>query len=430
MPLNQLLQRLPPDGWWQIGAIALALLAGLYAHGWAARKAARSMGDATPRSLRRILLRGSERLAFPAAALVVALLARAVLDAARLPADWLVVLTPLLLSLASIRLIAYMLRLGLRPGPALRAWEHLVSLGVWVFVALYLLGWLKPLAVALDGIRLVPGEHPLTVLTLLKATLSVGATLLVTWWLAAALERRIILAGGFSAGVRVGIAKVVKFLLVSVGLLIGLSAVGIDLTAFAVFGGAVGVGIGLGLQRIASNLVSGFILLFDRSIRPGDVISIGDRFGWVQELHSRYVVVRDRDGVETLIPNENLVTSQVINWSYSDRHVRLKLPVTISYRDDPEFALRLMEGIAREHPRILADPEPGARLLTFGENGMHLELRAWIEDPEAGVNNVRSELNLAIWRAFRSHGITIPYPQRDVHVVSARDVDPGPAAPN
>ena len=138
----------------------------------------------------------------------------------------------------------------------------------------------------------------------------------------------------------------------------------------------------------------------------------------MQELHARYIVVRDRDGVETLIPNENLVTSQVINWSYSDRKVRLKTPVTISYRNDPELALRLLEEVARAHPRILDDPEPGARLLSFGDNGMHLELRAWIEDPEAGVNNIRSELNLAIWRAFKAHGITIPFPQRDVHVIS------------
>ncbi|WP_455385954.1 mechanosensitive ion channel family protein [Acidihalobacter prosperus] len=399
--------------------MVLALLTGLFAHRWALRKVARIMGDATPRSLRRILLRGTERLAFPATALAVALLARVALDATQRPSAWLALLTPLLLSLASIRLIAYMLRLGLRPGPALRAWEHLVSLGVWAFVALYLLGWLKPIAAALDGIRLIPGEHPLTLLTLLKAAVSLGAMLLLTWWLGAALERRIMNAGGVSAGIRVGIAKVVKFLLITLGLLLGLSAVGIDLTAFAVFGGALGVGLGLGLQRIASNLVSGFILLFDRSIRPGDVISIGDRFGWVQELHARYIVVRDRDGVETLIPNENLVTSQVINWSYSDRKIRLKTPVSISYRDDPELALRLLEEVAREHPRILADPEPGARLLAFGDNGMHLELRAWIEDPEAGVNNIRSELNLAIWRAFKANGITIPYPQRDVHIHSA-----------
>jgi small-conductance mechanosensitive channel len=418
MSLNQILDSLPPNEWWQIAAIALALIAGLIAHRWAAHKAARIMGDATPRSLRRILLRGSERLAFPAVAIGIALLARIALDAAQLPSAWLALLTPLLLSLASIRLIAYMLRLSLRPGPTLRAWEQLVSLGVWAFVALYLLGWLKPLADALDGIRLVPGAHPLTLLTLLKAAVSLGAMLLLTWWLGAALERRIMSAGGVSAGVRVGIAKVTKFLLITVGLLLGLGAVGIDLTAFAVFSGALGVGLGLGLQRIASNLVSGFILLFDRSIRPGDVITIDDRFGWVQELHARYIVVRDRDGVETLIPNENLVTSQVINWSYSDRKVRLKTPVAISYRDDPELALRLLEEVAHEHPRILTDPEPGARLLSFGDNGMHLELRAWIEDPEAGVNNIRSELNLAIWRAFKAHGITIPYPQRDVHIIS------------
>lgn len=200
--------------------------------------------------------------------------------------------------------------------------------------------------------------------------------------------------------------------------LLALDTVGTDLGALAVFGGALGVGLGFGLQRIASNFISGFIVLFDRSIRPGDVITIGDKFGWVQELRARYVVVKDRDGVERLIPNETLITNEVIHWSYSDSNVRLKIPVSISYDNDPEHALALLEKAAAANPRVLADPEPTTRLIAFGDSGIELELRVWIRDPQAGLGSVRSDINLAIWRAFKAAGITIPYPQRDLHIRS------------
>jgi small-conductance mechanosensitive channel len=210
--------------------------------------------------------------------------------------------------------------------------------------------------------------------------------------------------------------KLSKFLLLVLAFLLALDAVGIDLTALTVFGGAFGVGLGFGLQRIASNFISGFIVLFDRSIRPGDVITIGDKFGWVQELRARYVVVRDRDGVDRLIPNEMLITNEVINWSFSDRNVRLKIPVSISYDNDPEQALALLSEAAMANPRVLAEPEPATRLMAFGDNGIELELRVWIQDPQAGLANVRSDINLAIWRAFKAAGIVIPYPQRDLHI--------------
>ena len=160
------------------------------------------------------------------------------------------------------------------------------------------------------------------------------------------------------------------------------------------------------------------ILLYDRSIRPGDVITIGaeGRFGWVQELRARYVVVRDRDGVETLIPNENLITSEVTSWSHTDKAVRVKIRVQISYGDDPEKAMEVMFK-ACDHPRVLKEPQTAVRLMDFGDNGMNLEARVWIEDPEAGVNGVRSDINLAIWKGFRQAGITIPFPQRDVHMI-------------
>ena len=233
-----------------------------------------------------------------------------------------------------------------------------------------------------------------------------------------------------SPAMQVGIVKFSKFFLITLAGLLTFEAAGIDLTTLTVFGGALGVGLGFGLQRIASNFISGFILIFDRSIKPGDVITIGNQFGWVEELRARYLVVRNRDGVETLIPNENLITSEVVNWSYSDRNVRLKIPVQVSYSDDPEQAMQIMEEAARRCARVLTQPAPVARLMEFGDNGIALEARVWISDPEIGIANVLSEVNLGIWRGFKEAGITIPFPQRDVHVIATtKHVPPDNAVP-
>ena len=237
-------------------------------------------------------------------------------------------------------------------------------------------------------------------------------------WLSRLIESRAKQSPHISASMRVGLAKVSKFSLYALAFLFSLKSVGIDLTTFAVFGGAIGVGIGFGLQKIFSNFISGFILLFDRSIRPGDVISIGDRFGWVQALHARYVVVRDRDGVETLIPNENLITSEVTNWSYSDRTVRVRIPIQISYDDDPEQAMDLLLKACEGQTRILSKPPAVSRLVGFGDNGIDLELRIWLRDPESGVGNVRSDLYVNIWKLFKEYNVSIPFPQRDVRIIS------------
>jgi len=201
----------------------------------------------------------------------------------------------------------------------------------------------------------------------------------------------------------------------------------VDVTTLNVLTGAIGLGLGFGLQAVASNFVSGFVLLMDKSIKPGDVISFttlggasAGNFGWVQELRGRYVVVRDRDGVDTLVPNQNLITSSFINWSYSDQRVRLKLPVMVSYEDDPEVALQLLVEATEDHPRILRDPPAVSRLISFEDNGMRLEIRFWIADPVNGVNNVRSDVNRAIWRIFRAHGVKIPVPQQETRLLGPR----------
>jgi small-conductance mechanosensitive channel len=376
----------------------------------------RLAGNLEQQGFMRFLLRGTNRIAFAMSMLLYLLLSRFILDQFGVNTAVLDIFTPLLLSLAGIKLGVYILRAGFSPSPALRAWENVFSLLVWSVLALHLLGWLPDVIEAMDGFAFTFGETRISVLSFIQLTISIIIFIVIATWLVRFIESRAKRSQYLNPSMRVVLTKTSKFVVYGLAILFALKAVGIDFTAFAVFSGAVGVGIGFGLQKIFSNFISGFILIFDRSIKPGDVITIGDRFGWVQELNARYVVVRDRDGVEALIPNENLITTEVTNWSYSDRSVRRRLPVSISYADDPELAMSLMVESAVEHPRVLGSPEPVARLLRFGDNGIELELRIWILDPENGTANVTSDINLAFWKRFKENDITIPFPQRDVYL--------------
>jgi small-conductance mechanosensitive channel len=405
-----------PAIWLQAGivlvSLILASLVARYVGGLLAGKAA----EQPLPSIKKLTLKTAQRILFPLTALLLVLIMRGVLAALNQPIALLKIATPLLLSLAGIRLLVYMLRKGFTVTPALKAWENIISTLIWVVVALYLLDWLPGIMETLDSLAFRIGASRISVLSVINFIILIAILFTLAMWLSNYVERRVRSSKHLSASLQVGLAKFLKFFLIALAVLVALDAVGIDLTALTVFGGALGVGLGFGLQRITSNFISGFILLFDRSIKPGDVISIGDKFGWVQELRARYIVVMDRDGVETLIPNENLVTTDVINWSYSNPNVRLKIPVSISYGDDPEQALNLLDEAAKHCDRVLSDPPPVARLMEFGDNGILLELRIWINDPQNGLSNVRSDLNLAIWRLFKQAGITIPFPQRDVYV--------------
>ena len=361
-------------------------------------------------------LKFSQRIVMPLLLLLAVSLVRLTMVHYGYPTPLLDVIARLLLALATVRLVVYALRVGIAPGPALKAWEKIISTTIWALVALYILGWLPAVESFLEQIAITVGESRFSLLMAIKLVVLCGLYVLLALWISGLIEQRLKNARTISLSLQVGIAKVVKVALLTVAFLLAMSEAGLNLASLTVFGGALGVGIGFGLQKIVSNFISGFILLGDRSIRPGDVISIGDTFGWVRELRARYIVVRNRDGVETLIPNENLVTTDVINWSYSDRRVRVKIPVQISYMDDPEQAMAIMEEAANANSRVLKDPEPAVRLMKFGESGIDLELRVWLLDPQEGVGNVRSDINLAIWRGFKQAGITIPYPQRDVHL--------------
>ncbi len=399
---------------WQVAALAVALLCASLIN----RRLQVVLQASTQDSigLRHIAIRGVQRLLWPVSALAVVLPVKAIIDRHGLPSQLLEVAIPILVALALIRAIVYLLRKAFSRGPLVKSSENVLAVIIWLGVVLHLLGWLPAVVELLDGLAFTLGETRVSLLAILKLLLLIAVSFTIAVWLSEMLNRSLERSPHISPSMRVGFGKFTRFALLTLAFLLALNAVGINLTSLAVFGGALGVGLGFGLQKIVSNFISGFILVMDRSIKPGDVISVGDKFGWVEALNSRYLVVRNREGVDTLIPNENLITSEVINWSYADRNVRIVVKVQISYDDDPEQAMALMLDCAKASPRVLDEPAASARLMEFGDNGIELQLRVWIADPENGTGGVKSEINLAIWRAFKAHGITIPYPQRDLHI--------------
>ncbi len=297
-----------------------------------------------------------------------------------------------------------------------RLWSRVIAALAWTFAALHIVGALGPALEFLDSFGLTVGAVRLTVLSLIKAVVVLVAMLKLGNWLADYLENKLKDIEGLSPSANVLLSKAIKITTLTIVVIIALNSVGIDLTALAVFSGAVGVGVGFGLQKVVANLISGIILLVDKSIKPGDVIQVGDVFGWITDLRGRYISVATRDGKEYLIPNEDLITQQVVNWSYSNRNVRVRIPVGISYKADPHRAIELILAAAASRGRVLSDPRPVCNLAGFGDNSIDLELRFWIDDPQNGLANIRSEILLDIWDRFRESGIEIPFPQRDVHL--------------
>jgi small-conductance mechanosensitive channel len=303
--------------------------------------------------------------------------------------------------------------------------ERGLSLFIWLIVALYLAGILADVVAWLEATTLQIGKASVSLWIIIMGLLSLAVTVLAALWLGSVIEARLLRSRTLDASLRVVLARIAKALLLLVAVLIGLSAVGIDVTVLSVFGGALGVGLGLGLQRIASNYVSGFILLLDRSLRLGDLITVENYHGVVAEISTRYTVIRALDGTEAIVPNEVLVSSPVTNHTYTDRRSRVAVRVSVAYDTDVKQAMALLVEAAREHPRALADPAPAALVLGFGADGLDLEVGLWIGDPERGKGNVQSDVAQGILQRFRSAGIEIPYPQRDVRVTH---VNPGPAA--
>jgi len=323
----------------------------------------------------------------------------------------------LLLTMAVIRLVVYALRYIFAPSGWVRAMENTISATVWLILALHLSGLLPEILEALEDVSFSVGKHPITLLLVIQALFTVLIALGIALWVSAVLENRLMRSEHLSINIRVALSKILRILLSLVAILMALSAIGFDITLLSVFGGALGVGIGLGLQKIASNYVSGFIILTDKSMQIGDVITIDSHYGVVSDLRSRYMVLRKLDGTQVIIPNEILITNAVINHSFIEHKARVEMPVQVSYESSLELAMQLMRDAAKNQPRVLIEPAPEVQIKGFADNGINLSLTIWIPDPEEGSGALQSAIFLEIWQSFQKSNISIPYPQREVRIL-------------
>jgi len=327
---------------------------------------------------------------------------------------------PVLVSLLAIRAGVKVLQVAFKDAPVVRLLERTISWIVWLAMVLWVSGLLPVVLEELDQIRWKVGSSTLSVRAVIEGTLSAGVVLIITLWISSAIEARLLKsATGSRLSLRKALANATRALLMFVGLLMALSAVGIDLTALSVLGGAVGVGIGFGLQKLAANYVSGFVILAERSMRIGDMVRADTFEGRITEINARYSVIRSLGGRESIVPNEMLITSRVENLSLSDSKVSQNTVVSVAYDSDVELVMRLLLEAATEQKRVLTDPAPNVTLSAFGADGLEFTVGYWLGDPEGGFGNLKSEVNLAILAKFRAHGIEIPYPQRVLHVQPA-----------
>lgn len=289
-----------------------------------------------------------------------------------------------------------------------------------VVLILNLLGIWSVIREGLNGMKLLPisdsGETQVTVLTLVKGVISIMILIPLTGWLIRTSESRVTKMQNVSPGLQALVIKVSKVFIAAAAILFAIHSIGVNLSAFAVLGGAIGLGLGFGFQKVISNLISGVILLGDRSIKPGDVIEVDQTYGWINTLGARYTSVITRDGTEHLIPNEMMITEKVVNWSFSDDKVRVKIPFGVSYTSDIHKAMDLALEAAGEDGRILKEPVAAVRLTAYGDNSVNFELRAWIQDPSGGLGNIRSAFYIRIWDLFNENDIEFPFPQRDLHL--------------
>ena len=296
-----------------------------------------------------------------------------------------------------------------------RALRRILSIGAWIYVAVAILGITDDVAQVLDSPAVEFGDFRLSLLSGIKTILLLGVLLWLASSLGNFLDRKIQNSDELTPSLRVLIGKVLRISLIVGAALFAVSSVGIKLTALTVLSGAIGVGIGFGLQKVVSNFVSGIIILLDESIKPGDTISLGDTFGWIRELRARFVSVITRDGREFLIPNEDFITTQVVNWSFTDDLVRLDVPFGVSYDSDPHEVSRLaIEAAANVERVVTIGKSPVCWLTSFGDSSLDFVLRFWIKDPQNGLTNIRGKVMLALWDAFKENGIEIPFPHREV----------------
>ena len=398
---------------WQVGVLAICLAAAW----WLARFLRWRAPEESPHAwkLGAATLR---RIVFPLLAAMLLAAGRAALSYWH-SVNLLSAAVALFGALAGIRFAIYLLRLAFPAGGWLEASERAISTLIWSVLVLHVTGLLPEMVRILQDFRFTVGKEELSAWTLLRAGFWVAVTLLLALWAGSALEAQLLGASRLHPSTRAVFARLGKAVLLVVAVLVVLPLVGVDLTVLSVFGGALGVGLGFGLQKIASNYVSGFIILLDRSIRIGDLITADGQYGEVRQITTRYVVVRGMTGIEAIIPNDTLVTTTVLNHSYTDKKVRLAVRVSIAYKAAVEEALALLVEIARRQPRVIGNPPPEACVANLGDSGVELELGFWIEDPERGSLNVRSAINREVLAEFARRGIEIPFPQREVRILAA-----------
>ncbi len=407
-PLHELLQRLAHPALGVEAAVLAGCLALAFAISWLAgrRHSAESVwfGRATV-----------DGLLFALLALVFTYSASLALRTAH-PVPLLRMAVPVLVSLAGIRFIARVFTVVFPLSGLARLVERLFSWLAWIAAVLWILGLLPAVMSEMDEIRFAFGSSRISLLAVVNATLSAGAVLVLALWISAAVERKVLREAVTDLSLRKVAANAVRALLLLVGLLFALSAVGVDLTAFSVLGGALGVGIGFGLQKLAANYVSGFVILFERSLRIGDTVRVDGFEGVVVDIKTRYTLIRSGSGLESIVPNEKLITERIENLSLADPRVLVTTDVTVGYDSDVAQVERLLVEAASGAERVLAAPAPAARLANLGADGLQFTLLFWIADPQGGQLGVRSAVNLRVLAALRAAGIEIPYPQRVVQV--------------
>lgn len=354
-------------------------------------------------------------LLFPVLALVLIYAARYAL-AQYQPVAVLKVAIPIFMSLAAIRLFAQVLSASFPASPAVHLLERLVSWLAWGFAVLWITGLLPAVQAELESITLAFGKTRVSLRTLIEGALSSGVVLVLALWISATLERRILREAVGDLSMRKVAANTIRAVLLLLGLLFALSAVGVDLTALSVLGGALGVGIGFGLQKLAANYVSGFVILIERSLRIGDMVRVDGFEGMVTDIKTRYTLIRALNGRESIVPNEFIITQRVENLSLADPKVALSLTVSVGYDSDVDQVQAILCAAAASCERVLTDPAPAALLTNFGADGLEFTLSVWIVDPDKGQQGLRSEINLNILRDLRAAGIEIPYPQRVVEL--------------
>jgi small-conductance mechanosensitive channel len=405
---------------WQIAALGLALSLGF---GLARLLRRLFVADNVQQPAIRLGMESFVRVLSPMLALALVALFKRLLAKAH-AVHLLQLAIPLIASFALVRLGFYILRRvflrGGKAGSFLLLFEKVFALAVWGGVALYITGLWPDLLEYLETTVLPVGMHKVSLLTILQALVSAAVTLVIALWVGALLEERLMQVDGLHSSVRVVMARMGRAFLILTAVLLSLSLVGIDLTVLSVFGGALGVGLGLGMQKIASSYVSGFVILLERSLAIGDMVAVDKYYGKVTQINTRYTILQGLDGIESVVPNEMFVSSPVQNYSLTNNALRLAAHVTVSYQTDIEKLMPLMEQTTVGVDRVSKDPAPQSYLMKFGADGLELEVGFWIADPENGRSNVLSAVNRALWTMLQRENIKVPYTQHEVRIVNDR----------